>query len=242
MLGFTKSLAKEAEKYNVLCNAIAPVAATRMTETVMSKDLLDALKVEYVIPVVGFLCHENCKETGSIFEVGGRWVAKYRWQRSEGGFYKNDFTSEKLESNWDKIGCFEKNSTYPTEATSGIEIMTNEAEKATLEGNKTANSLKSEGIIELIRAYLTLDEAKELIKKVGALFQFEILEKKGGKVIKTFSIDLKNETSLKDVPCKYDALFTMTDDDFFAVTNGKLNPQMAFIQVIIILLIIIRGK
>ena len=74
----------------------------------------------------------------------------------------------------------------------------------------------------------------KLVKKVAAVFQFDILDKKGGKVVKQFVIDLLNGSgAVKDGPAeKYDALFTMSDEDFFGVTNGTLNPQMAFIQVI----------
>ena len=66
MLGFTYSVAREGLKNNIFCNCIAPIAATRMTETVMSKDILDMLKVDYIVPLVGFLSHENCKESGSV--------------------------------------------------------------------------------------------------------------------------------------------------------------------------------
>jgi len=233
MLGFTYSIAREGAKNNILANVIAPIAATRMTETVMSKDILDMLKVDYIVPLVAYLSHENCKESGSAFEVGGRWVAKLRWQRSEGAFFLNDFTSEKLEEQWDKVCSFEKNSTNPSDSNSGIEVMTTACEKANVLANKAAEKLKSDDVIGLIKAYLGGEEGKELVKKVGSVFQFDILDKKGGKTVKTFSIDLLNGNgSVKDGPVeKYDALFTMADEDFFGVTNGTLNPQMAFIQV-----------
>ena len=41
--GFTQTLAKEGEKNNIRVNTIAPIAGTRMTETVMAKELVDAL-------------------------------------------------------------------------------------------------------------------------------------------------------------------------------------------------------
>jgi 3-hydroxyacyl-CoA dehydrogenase/3a,7a,12a-trihydroxy-5b-cholest-24-enoyl-CoA hydratase len=48
---------------------------------------LDVLKPEYVSPLVLFLCHENTDETGSLFEVGGGWVGKLRWQKSSGALF-----------------------------------------------------------------------------------------------------------------------------------------------------------
>ena len=162
MLGFTYSVAREGLKNNIFCNCIAPIAATRMTETVMSKDILDMLKVDYIVPLVGFLSHENCKESGSVFEVGGRWVAKLRWQRSEGDFFLNEFTSENIEKSWEKICCFEKNATFPNDGSDGIKVMVDATEKAiNLAKNKTAEKLKSEDVISLIKAYLGGEEGKK---------------------------------------------------------------------------------
>lgn len=93
-------------------------------------------------------------------------------------------------------------------------------------------SLKSDEIFNLIAAYLSIGEGEEVVKKVQAVYQFDILEKKGGKVVKTWTIDVKNGKGhcKEGKPEAYDSLFTMTDADFVDVTSGKLNPQMAFIQ------------
>ena len=39
---------------------------------------------EYVAPLVARLCHEESEETGSVFEVGGGFYAKLRWERAVG--------------------------------------------------------------------------------------------------------------------------------------------------------------
>jgi 3-hydroxyacyl-CoA dehydrogenase/3a,7a,12a-trihydroxy-5b-cholest-24-enoyl-CoA hydratase len=109
-----------------------------------------------------------------------------------------------------------------------------DAQERSLTANKTNNSetLKSDEIFNLIKNYLGGDEGKKLVSKVAAVFQFDILLKKGGDVVKSWKIDLKNgHGSCKEGPSDaYDALFTMTDDDFQQVCLGKLNPQMAFVQ------------
>ena len=66
----------EGVKYNINCNTIAPLAKSRLTETVMPEDLLENLKAEYVAPLVLYLCYDGCEETGSVFEVGGGWIGK----------------------------------------------------------------------------------------------------------------------------------------------------------------------
>jgi len=40
-----------------------------MTETVLPKELVDALSPAFVSPLVAWLCHDDCEENGSVFEV-----------------------------------------------------------------------------------------------------------------------------------------------------------------------------
>jgi multifunctional beta-oxidation protein len=90
LYGFGRSLAKEGAKKNVLCNIIAPLAGSRITETVMPKEVLEALKPEFVAPVVAFLCHESSSENGGLFELGAGYCAKLRVERAEGVLLKVD--------------------------------------------------------------------------------------------------------------------------------------------------------
>ncbi|KAK8010537.1 bifunctional hydroxyacyl-CoA dehydrogenase/enoyl-CoA hydratase FOX2 [Apiospora arundinis] len=108
-VGFTETLAKEGAKYNIICNVIAPIAASRMTETVMPPDLLANLKPEWVVPLVAVLVHKNnTDENGSIFEVGGGHVAKLRWERSTGLLLKADdsYTPGAILKKWNKVTDF----------------------------------------------------------------------------------------------------------------------------------------
>ncbi|KAJ4270466.1 bifunctional hydroxyacyl-CoA dehydrogenase/enoyl-CoA hydratase fox2 [Fusarium torreyae] len=116
MVGFTETLAKEGIKYGILANVIAPVAASRMTETIMPPDMLANLKPEWVVPLVAVLVHKNnTEETGGIFEVGGGHVAKLRWERSNGLLLKADdsYTPGAIIKNWNKVVDY-SNPQYPT--------------------------------------------------------------------------------------------------------------------------------
>ena len=42
----------------------------------MPQERLQNLKVEYVAPLVLYLCHESCLESGSLFEVSAGWIRK----------------------------------------------------------------------------------------------------------------------------------------------------------------------
>merc|ERR1712039_259211 len=101
--GFTKSCALEGQKKNVLSNAICPIAASRMTETVMPKDMLASLKPEAVVPLALWMCHESSGCNGEVIEAGGGWFSKVRVERSKGAFIPGDFTAEDVQKSWDKI-------------------------------------------------------------------------------------------------------------------------------------------
>jgi len=79
--------------------------------------------------------------------------------------------------------------------------------------------------------YLSSGEGKSAVQKVQSVFNFEILKVKGGEVVKTWTIDLKNGNGRVDATRsdKADATFTMLDEDFEGICTGKLNPQNAFL-------------
>ena len=83
----TSSDALAGARKNIHVNAIAPIAGSRLTASVLPEDLLESLKPEYIAPVVAYLCHESCEENGSLFELGAGWVSKLRHQRTKGGFF-----------------------------------------------------------------------------------------------------------------------------------------------------------
>jgi multifunctional beta-oxidation protein len=78
-------LAREGAKYNIHVNTVAPTAGTAMTRTVMPEEVVQALKPEYIAPLVLALCSDKLPTpTGGLYECSGGWVAKTRWQRTRG--------------------------------------------------------------------------------------------------------------------------------------------------------------
>jgi NAD(P)-dependent dehydrogenase (short-subunit alcohol dehydrogenase family) len=73
LVGFMNSLKIEGAKNNVFTNAIAPVAATRMTESLMPAEALKRLGPELVTPAVLFLCSENAPNGVIMQAAGGRY-------------------------------------------------------------------------------------------------------------------------------------------------------------------------
>ncbi|MGZ3448072.1 MAG: SDR family NAD(P)-dependent oxidoreductase [Polyangiales bacterium] len=122
LIGFAQTLALEGKKKNVHVNVIAPIAGSRMTETVLPPELIAALKPEFVSPLAAYLCHESCTETGATFEVGGGFMGKLRWERTAGKTFKlgRPITLEAVEKSFAQITDFSK-SEHPTDITSSMQ-------------------------------------------------------------------------------------------------------------------------
>jgi len=134
LVGLGKTLAIEGEKRNVRVNVIAPLAGSRMTETVMPPDMVKALKPEYVAPLVAFLCHESCNENGQVFEVGAGWIAKVRLQRTQGAFLdisKGVPTIEDVRNAFPKVNDW-TGATNPTSPQDSISLLVETLNKAKL--------------------------------------------------------------------------------------------------------------
>jgi len=101
LVGFTRVLAVEGAKYNIKANAIAPLALTRMTETIMGA-LGDKLDPGLVSPLVAFLAHEDCPVSGEVFSVGGGRVAQVFLGETK-GYFKADLGLEDVRDNWGTI-------------------------------------------------------------------------------------------------------------------------------------------
>lgn len=101
LVGLTRVLAQEGAKYNIKANAIAPVARTRMTETLLGP-MADKLDPALVSPVVAWLAHEDCPVTGEIYSVGGGRVARI-FIGVTPGIFKRDLTVEDIRDHFDQI-------------------------------------------------------------------------------------------------------------------------------------------
>ncbi|RQM30683.1 hypothetical protein B5M09_013366, partial [Aphanomyces astaci] len=111
--GLTKALSVEGRKYKIAINAIAAVAGTSLTQSVMPDNVYRRLKPEYTAPMVVYLCHNASSENGGVFETGGGWVGKLRLQRSEGVGFPLSATAEEVATSWDQVTAF-SSPTYPT--------------------------------------------------------------------------------------------------------------------------------
>jgi len=103
LVGMINTLAIEGAKYNIKANAIAPIAATRMTEDILPPEVLAKLKPEYVAPVVAYLCTEEIAETGSVFIAGGGKVQRTALFENAGATFENPPSVDELAAQWSTI-------------------------------------------------------------------------------------------------------------------------------------------
>jgi len=110
LVGLTNTLAIEGRKNNVLCNAVAPQALSRMTENIFPADLHEMLGPQFVAPLTLYLCHEDCDETGGVFETGGGYSSKLRFQSTKGALFATKAaypTVEDVAAKFDEICNFD---------------------------------------------------------------------------------------------------------------------------------------
>jgi len=103
LVGFMNTLCLEGQKYGIRVNALAPIAATRMTEDLMPEQILGLLQPEAVTPAVIFMCSEEAPNR-QIIAAGAGGFAKVTIQETPGIFLKPDsLTAENVAEGWDKI-------------------------------------------------------------------------------------------------------------------------------------------
>lgn len=107
ILGLTKVLALEGASYDIKVNAVAPAAATAMTDGLLG-DLADRLDPALVAPLFAFLVHESCPVSGEVFHTGAGAVSRVFTSQTR-GIYHPDLTPEhvrdELEAVMDQTGA-----------------------------------------------------------------------------------------------------------------------------------------
>ena len=103
LVGLINTLAQEGAKYNIKANALAPIAATRMTEDILPPEVLKNLTPEFVAPVMAYLCTEEVPDTGSVFIVGGGKVQRTALFQNEGVTFTAPPSVDDVAARWSEI-------------------------------------------------------------------------------------------------------------------------------------------
>ena len=245
LYGFGKSLAVEGMKKNVFCNMIAPVAGTRITETVLPKEVLEKIKPEYIGPFVATLCHESCSINGRTFEVGGGYFSCVKPQIAEGNFVDSPFDIEKYLSELE----MSKNNRLATQKPYSVEANKNNrlkdkvivitragkgfGEKCSIDLSRLGASVilvdpskntNGDFLVDILSRNINKSGGKSFPVPLGLSDSEKILEKIGTNY-KTIDLLINCEGPKSNEP--FDR---MKDDEWESVFNANLNETFLMIK------------
>ena len=103
MCGLANVLKLEGVKYNIMVNVILPSAGTRLTDDVMTEEMFNRLKVEYITPAVLYLVSEQCKDTGMYINALAGYYSRSAIMTSPGISFSEMPTPEQIMESWDQV-------------------------------------------------------------------------------------------------------------------------------------------
>ncbi len=221
------TLKTEGAKYDIKVNTIAPIAASRLTQEIMPPEIFEKSKPEFVSPMVLYLCSDECKETGQIFNAGLGFFNRAAILTSFGlqiGDPENPPTPEMIHENFDKINNME-NAREMTDATSAVFALIDPPSdtKETTDGDTGTNgAIDPETIFNKMPDGFKADAAAG----VDVVFQFNVKGPEGGDwivAVKDSKCDIKPGNA-KNPNCT----LTISDDNFVKLFTGDMTSMQAF--------------
>jgi NAD(P)-dependent dehydrogenase (short-subunit alcohol dehydrogenase family) len=105
LAGLTRVLALEGASCGIRVNAIAPIAATRMTAEILG-DLAALVSPDRVSPLVAYLAHEECSVSGNVYSVAGGRIARIFVAETD-GVLLTDNTAEAIREQLSEIDALD---------------------------------------------------------------------------------------------------------------------------------------
>ena len=110
VVGLANVLKLEGAKYNVKTNVLSPVAGTRLTEDIVPPEIFRKMRVDFVTPVVLYMCSEECQDSGMIINAGLGYFSRSAMMTGQGVILSDGDripTPEEVKENWGRITSLE---------------------------------------------------------------------------------------------------------------------------------------
>jgi NAD(P)-dependent dehydrogenase (short-subunit alcohol dehydrogenase family) len=115
LVGLMQALGIEGMKNNIQTNAIAPLAASRMTEDLLPGEVLENMSPATVAPLVLWLASRECRESGGIFNMGLGCLNRVQLVTGRGLRFdpKKGLSPESIAGMWSEVLSMEGAKAYP---------------------------------------------------------------------------------------------------------------------------------
>lgn len=224
LIGFMNTLKLEGEKHGIKVNAVAPIAATRLTEELLPPDLSEKMKPDFVAPLVLLLCSEECRVSGRVYSAGMGYYSRVGLVTGPGtviGDGKQIPSPELVERHINDI-CSLAGAVEHFDATTALgamlQALTSKPEKAV----QPVESLTVKAVFGRMPGAFQKDRASG----VDVVFQYHIVGPAGGEwyvTIKGGTCEVKTGEHAQPT-----TTIMMSDEDFLNLINGKLNAMQAY--------------
>ncbi len=223
LIGLMNALKLEGAKYNISVNAVAPVAASRLTADVMPPDMAGQLLPDYVSGVVLYLCSDDCNKSGLIFNVGGGYANRAAIMTGTGARLSDGETiptPEDIRDNWEKINSLENAREISDAASAIMSFVAPPSPEPAAPAGTPAGDVRS--------VFARMPEVFDATAAAGKdiVFQFSISGVGGG----TWTVTIKDQACRieEGTAEKPTTTIIMADEDFIRLINGELDSMKAY--------------
>ncbi len=228
LVGFMNVLKLEGAKYNIKVNTIAPLAASRLTEDIMPPEIFEKMKPEYVVPMVAWLCSDQCEVSGQIFNAGMGYYSRAAIMTGRTvalGDNDNLPTPEDIHKKWDDINNMEGAKELYDLNAAMMDLLTGGASDTAEPEKADTADISPKDVFEMMPQAFKPEAAAG----VDVVFQYVLDGPRGGEwyvAVKDQKCEVRS--GMADKPT---CTIKMTDDNFIRLITGKLDPMQAFSSV-----------
>jgi NAD(P)-dependent dehydrogenase (short-subunit alcohol dehydrogenase family)/putative sterol carrier protein len=224
LIGFMNTLKLEGEKNNIKINAVAPIAATRLTEDIFPQELSDKVQPELVAPLVLYLCSERCPISGAVYNAGMGHFSRVGLVTGRGvtlGEAGELPQPEDVAREIKAIASLQKAVEFGSATEALGALLESSAPKPAEKGDAIA-ALTVETVFDRIAQAFLPDKAQG----VEVIFQFTIDGPGGGEWHVTIK-DRQCEVG-RGVHSTPHTTILMSESDFLSLIQGKMNALSAY--------------